>query len=285
MAYGTPVKSKDFRWDVGFNFAKNYNTVLELTDGTDNLRLSSLFGVTLEARVGETYGVFYGTDYLRDENGNKMVNSATGAYIATDEVQNLGSVLADFTGGLNTTISYKGFSLYVLFDFQAGGRVHSLSNQWGKYSGTLAETVIETEVNGVTANIRDHGIVVDGVAATQDANGEWVTTGAANTTAIDAQSHFFLNQGYIINAADVYDASFIKFREARLSYTFPNKLFGKTPFRDVRLSIVGRNLAILYSAAPNIDPEAGLSASNVQGFEGGQLPTERSIGFNISLKF
>ena len=96
---------------------------------------------------------------------------------------------------------------------------------------------------------------------------------------------FFLNQGYIINAADIYDASFVKLREARLSYTIPNKLFGDTPFRDVTLSIVGRNLAILYKNAPNIDPEAGLSSGNVQGFEGGQLPTERSIGINLNLKF
>jgi hypothetical protein len=134
-------------------------------------------------------------------------------------------------------------------------------------------------------NIREDGIVVDGVAATQDANGNWVTTGAANTTSVGAQTHFFSNQGYVINAADVYDASFVKFREARLGYTFPNKIFGKTPFRDVSLSVVARNIAILHKNVPNIDPEAALSSGNIQGFEGGQLPTERSIGVNLKLKF
>ena len=275
-AYGTPVKTKSgFRWDLGFNFAKNDNTVLSLTDGVDNIRLSSLFGVALEARVGQTYGTFVGTDYVYDDAGNKLVKP-NGTY-ATAANQELGSVLADFTGGLSTTVSYKGFSLFMLFDFQAGGKVFSLSNQWGKYSGVLDITA--------EGNIRTDGVVVDGMAATQDANGDWVSTGNANDVSIDAQDHFFLNQGYVVNAADIYDASFIKFREARLGYTFPDKLFGKTPFRDVSLSVVARNIAILHKNAPNIDPEAAVNAGNVQGFEGGQLPTERSIGVNLNLKF
>ena len=276
-AYATPVKVSGFKWDIGFNFAKNMNTVLELTDGTENLRLTSLFGPSLEARVGQPYGVIMGTDYVYDDQGRKMVDQATGRYLVSDEVKPLGSVLADFTGGVSTTLSYKGISLSLLFDFQSGGRIFSLTNTWGKYSGMLEETA----ANG----IRENGIVVDGVAATQDANGVWTSTGAANTTNIAAQSHFFSNQGYRINAADIYDASFVKLREARLGYTFPNKIFGKTPFRDVSISIVGRNLAILHKNVPHVDPEAALSSGNIQGFEGGQLPTERSIGFNLSLKF
>lgn len=275
-AYGTPVKTNSgFRWDIGFNFAKNDNKVLELREGTDNLRLSSLFGVALEARVGETYGTFIGTDYVYDENGNKLVKP-NGAY-AVSEAKALGSVLADFTGGISTTLSFKGVSLYLLFDFQSGGKIFSLSNMWGKYSGMLQETVEN--------DIRENGIVVAGMAATQDSDGNWTSTGVANTVNLDAQSHFFLNQGYTINSVDIYDASFVKFREARIGYTFPNKLFGKTPFRDVTLSVVGRNLAILHKNVPNIDPEAAVNSGNVQGFEGGQLPTERSIGVNLNLKF
>lgn len=275
-AYATPVKTNSgFRWDVGFNFAKNDNTVLSLTEGVDNIRLSSLFGVALEARVGETYGTFVGTDYVYDDAGNKLVDGS-GAYVVS-EAKPLGSVLADFTGGFSTTLSYKGVSLYMLFDFQAGGKIFSLSNQWGKYSGTLDITA--------EGDIRDNGIIVDGMSATQDANGDWVSTGNANDVAIGAQDHFFLNQGYVLNAADIYDASFIKFREARLGYTFPDKIFGKTPFRDVALSVQARNIAILHKNVPNVDPEAAVNAGNVQGFEGGQLPTERSIGVNLSLKF
>ena len=276
-AYATPIQTKSgFRWDLGFNIARNQNLVLELYPGTDNLRLSSLFGVALEARVGQPYGTLVGTDFVYGADGNKLVDPTTGTYLASDP-QPLGSVLADFTGGLSTTLSYKGLSLYLLFDFQGGGSIFSLTNVWGKYSGVLDETAQGT--------IREDGITVDGMLAQQDGSGEWSSTGVPNNINIDAQTHYFSNQGYFINSVDVYDASFIKFREARLGYTFPNKIFGKTPFRDVTLSVVARNIAILFSNVPNIDPEAAVNSGNIQGFEGGQLPTERSIGVNVNLKF
>ena len=291
MFRATPVKVGDFKWDLAVNFSKNKNQVIELYTGTDNLRLTSLFGVSLEARVGESYGTIMGYDYVYDAGGNRIVED--GVYMTTDEVVPLGSVLADFTGGFSSNFSFKGLSLFVLFDFQKGGSLFSLSNQWGKYSGTLAETAIETTINGVTDNIREHGIIVEGNNVLRDGAGDYVldadgnyqSDGTPNTTVLDAQSHFFLNQGYVLNRADVYDASFLKFREARLSYTFPNKWFAKTTFRDLSLSIVGRNLAILSKNIPNVDPEAAISSGNVQGFEGGQLPTERSIGVNLNVKF
>ncbi len=286
----TPVKKGDFKWDVNFNFAKNNNKVLELYTGTESIRLTSLFGVALEAKVGEKYGTIMGTDFVYDANGNKIVED--GVYL-TSEVKALGSVLADFTGGVSTSLSYKGFSLFVLLDFQKGGSLFSLSNMWGKYSGTLLETVQETTVNGVTDNIREQGIIVEGVNVAVDGNGDYIldangnytSENTPNTTVVDAQTHYFLNQGYNINRVDVYDASYLKFREARLTYTFPNKMIEKTPFRDLSLSIVGRNLAILAKNIPNVDPEAAVSSGNIQGFEGGQLPTERSVGVNLNVKF
>lgn len=283
MLYATPVKVGDFKWDLSVNFAKNNNKVVELYTGTDNIRLTTLFGPTLEARVGEAYGTIMGYDFVYDANGNKITDG--GIYVTTPEVVPLGSVLADFTGGFSSAFSYKGLSLFVLFDFQKGGALFSLSNMWGKYSGILEETTIETTINGVTDNIREHGIIVDGVVGTQDADGNWTSDGTPNADVIDAQTHFFLNQGYVVHAADIYDASFLKFREARLTYTFPNKWFQKTTFRDLSLSLVGRNLAILSRNIPNVDPEAALSSGNVQGYEGGQLPTERSIGINLNVKF
>lgn len=275
MAYGTPIKTKDFQWDINFNLGKNNNKVLELYTGTDNIRLTSLFGVSLEARVGEPYGTLMGTTYERDAEGNYLTDG--GVYIPTDTVTSLGSVLADFTGGVSTSLRYKGLSLFVLVDFQKGGRLFSLSNQWGMYSGILQSTVEN--------DIRENGIVVDGVVATQDVDGNWGTDGVANSDTIGAQTHFFLNQGYIINEASVFDASFVKLREVRLSYTFPNSWFESVRIRDLSLSLVGRNLAILHRNIPNVDPEAAVNSGNVQGFEGGQLPTERSIGVNLSVKF
>jgi TonB-linked SusC/RagA family outer membrane protein len=269
---GTPVQTEDFRWDIGINLAKNKNELIELADGVDNIRYTSLFGVTLEARPGQPLGTFYGYDFLYDDAGNKLVDG-DGYYLSTDEVVPIGNILADMTGGVYTDLQYKNLSFSALVDFQKGGSLHSYSNQWGKYSGTLAETAEN--------NIREDGIVVEGMTAEVNSDGDWESTGVENAASIGAQAHYFYNQGYIIHAADQYDASFVKLREMRLDYNLPASLTSGLPFTNISIGIYGRNLAILMKNAPHIDPEVATSASNVQGFEGGQLPAERTIGFNL----
>jgi hypothetical protein len=269
---GTPVRTEKFRWDIGLNWAKNNNVLVELADGVENLRLASLFGVALEAIPGESLYTFMGHDFVYDDAGNKLVDDG-GVYLRTDEVVPIGNTQADWTGGLSNTITWNGISLYILIDMQKGGSLHSYSNQWGKYSGMYMETV----ENG----IREDGIIVEGVYAPGTIIDDVDVSGQANASVLDAPTHFFLNQGYIIQAADQYEATFIKLREVRLSYTLPESMTKNLPIYNVQLSAYGRNLALLSSDVPHIDPEVSVSSSNVQGFEGGQLPIERSIGFNL----
>ena len=264
------VETNDLTWNVGVNFAKNKNELIELAEGIENIRYTSLFGVSLEARPGQPLGTFYGYDYQYDDNGNKLVGD-NGFYLRTDEVVPLGTILPNFTGGVYTTLDYKNLSFYALVDFQDGGSLHSYSNQWGKYSGTLEGTVFDEDGNDMRAP-GYAGVVVEGVNA---------TTGAVNDVAVNPQTHFFLNQGYVIHAADQYDASFVKLREMRLDYSMPADMVEGTPFSNVSIGVFGRNLAILHKNVPHLDPEVATSASNVQGFEGGQLPAERTIGVNI----
>ena len=266
----TLVNTEDLRWDIGVNYAKNTNELIELSEGVENLQYASLFGTTLEARPGQPLGTFYGYNFVFDDAGNKLVDD-DGYYMRSDEVEPIGSILPEYTAGVNTTLQYKDLSFFALVDIQKGGSLHSYSNQWGKYSGTLYETVWDEDGN----DMRDPdyaGIVVEGVNA---------TTGEANTAAISPGAHFFYNQGYIIHAADQYDASYVKLREMRLDYNIPADMVEGSPFSNVSLGVYGRNLAILSSNAPHIDPEVATSASNIQGFEGGQLPAERTIGVNL----
>jgi hypothetical protein len=266
----TLVSTEDLRWDIGVNYAKNTNELIELSEGVENLQYASLFGTTLEARPGQSLGTFYGYNFVFDDAGNKLVDD-NGYYMRSDEVEPIGSILPEYTAGVNTTLQYKDLSFFALVDIQKGGSLHSYSNQWGKYSGTLYETVWDEDGN----DMRDPdyaGIVVEGVNA---------TTGEANTAAISPGAHFFYNQGYIIHAADQYDASYVKLREMRLDYNIPADMMEGSPFSNVSLGVFGRNLAILSSNAPHIDPEVATSASNIQGFEGGQLPAERTIGVNL----
>lgn len=263
---GNAVRTNDFSWDILVNWAKNDNRVEELAEGIENYRLANeLFGVvSLDARVGERYGTIYGSDFVFDDNGNKVIG-ANGNYLRTPDAVALGSILADWTGGIRNSFTYKGVNVSVLVDAQKGGALHSVTNLFAKYSGMTQETV--------EGNIRQVGLIADGVTE----------SGEPNTTVIDPVSFF---QGHFgVGAAHVYDASFVKLREALVSYSLPKSVIDKTPFTKVNFGVEGRNLFILYKKVPHIDPENVTNSGNIQGLEGGALPSLRSYGFRVNLGF
>ena len=271
---GTPIQTEDFRWDVGLNLTSQNNEVVELLKDeegntvVESINAGGTWAADLRVQEGLPYMALFGQDYVYDDNGNKMVGD-DGFYEFTDDRVYLGSAIADWTGGFNTSFSYKGFTLSALFDFQVGGVIHSTSLQWSKYSGMHPETV---SFNG-ESDVRANGMILPGVKA----------DGSVNDTRVDPQDYY---QGYWRRAApNVYDASFIKFRDVRLSYAVPSKMLDKTPFTSLDLSAFGRNLGILYSDVPFIDPQVITGAGNAQGLENAQVPATSSFGFNISAKF
>ena len=290
-----PVKTKSgFSWSIGFNWAKNYNIVKDLYKDASGNTVNSLtlgvdgFGVmALEAIPGKAYGQIVTTDYVYDNKGNKIVD-LNGNYVKTATTQPVGSILPDFVGGVSTTLAYKGLSLYVLIDYSKGGKIFSMTNMWGSYDGTLAITAANS--------IRVNGLVVPGVVEAVDGSGNPIldskgnpaSSGVKNTTNISAINFYQNGSGNSFGGpgvTNVYDATFVKLREIRLMYALPAKLFEKSPIRGISIGFVARNLAILKKTIPNIDPESANTAGNVQGIEGGVKPTERSMGFNFSVRF
>ena len=243
--------------------------------------------MTIEAIPGMAYGQIVTTDFVYDNKGNKIVD-LTGNYVKTSAVKPIGSILPDYTGGVSTTLAYKGLSLYVLFDFSKGGKIFSMTNMWGSYDGTLAITAAN--------NIRVNGLVVPGVVEAVDGSGNPIldskgnptSSGVKNTQNIGALAYYQNGTGQSFSgpgSTNVYDATFVKLREIKLMYALPSKIFDKSPIRGISIGFVARNLAILKKDIPNIDPETANTAGNVQGIEGGVKPTERSMGFNVSVKF
>ncbi len=261
------VETNDFAVDLGFNVAKLNNKVVSLAEGVESIAMGGTWAADLRIQEGEKYMALYGQDYVYDANGNRMVDES-GAYMFTDERVYLGSALADWTGGVSLGVSWKGLSASGLVDFQYGGVLHSTSLQWSKYSGMHPETV---EYNGQTG-IRENGMILDGVTE----------NGQPNTTPIDPQTYY---QTYWNAAApNVYSSDFIKLRELRVGYTLPNKILGDAPIRDLSIALTGRNLAILSSDLPFLDPQVVTTAGNRQGLENAQVPPTRSFGVNLSFK-
>ncbi|SDK01848.1 TonB-linked outer membrane protein, SusC/RagA family [Catalinimonas alkaloidigena] len=266
----TPVKLENsFQWDIGVNFARNRNQVVSLADGLTTYQLGSIRGMSIEARVGQPYGTFFGTPYLRDPDGN--IVHVDGIPQLASERAILGNFTPDWLGGFANTFTYKGLTLYTLIDVRHGGDLFSQTVNIGRYTGVLAETV----------EGRETGIVGEGTMNTgTDENPQYVP----NDVRVDGQRYYQTLYGLYNNEANIFDGSFVKLREVRLGYQIPDRVFGKLPFRNVTLSAVGRNLLLLHSNVPHIDPESSYysSDSNVQGIESGQILSTRSVGFNLN---
>ena len=274
------LKSNKFEWTITANYAKNTNKVVELYPGIDNLQLGvAPFLVTVNAIVGAEYGQIMGTDFIYDENGNKVVGK-NGRYLSSG-VKQLGSVLPDWNLGVGNDFKIFGFDVRVLLDIQHGGKFFSTTEMWGTYTGILAGTVAN--------NMREDGVVIDATVAKYDANGNVMynpdgtaqVTGA-NTTNIDAYT--WTTDHYNGPAAqNILKADYVKLREITVSYTIPAKLTG--PINNLKIGLYGRNLATFGTAMKGIDPEQSNSSGNVQGIEGAGLPSLRTFGFNVGFNF
>jgi TonB-linked SusC/RagA family outer membrane protein len=284
----TPVKTKDFTWDITINWAKNTNKILELLqsngDTISNYRLvSAPFAVSLNATVGEPFGTIRGKDGYRDASGNLLVDN-DGNYIQNPTEKTLGHIQPNWTGGIQNSFSYKGFNLGFLIDMKMGGSLYSTTDMFGKYSGLLAETAEGT--------IREDGKALPGMKAKVDAagnlvleNGVPVSSGVTNDKKIDATLYFQDNGGYAIHTLGIFDASYVKLREVRFGYNLPTRWLSKIRVKGASVAIVGRNLAILHRNTPHIDPDQAINSGNIQGIEGAQLPSTRTIGFNVNFQF
>ncbi|MFI8379303.1 SusC/RagA family TonB-linked outer membrane protein [Leeuwenhoekiella sp. NPDC079379] len=273
----TPVMTEDFQWDVRVNFARNRNKLVSLFEGTDNLVLGSFQGgVTLNGSVGQPYGIIKGTDFARDDNGNRILDE-DGLFITTSPNSVIGDVNPDYTGGVFNSFKYKNLSLSFLIDIQKGGSVFSLDQYYGQATGLYPNTAFTNDLgNPVRNSIADGGgVIFDGV--TED--------GAPNTTRVDVSSFGVFGYQTFPNSEFVYDASYIKLREVALSYSLPSRFLDDVFFTKATFTLTGSNLWIIHKNVPYADPEAGLSSGNLQGYQSGVLPTTRDYGFNVSLQF
>lgn len=250
-------------------------------------------GISINATIGEAYGVIMGTNYIFDKNGNRLVDPNTGTYLVSPGVMPIGNINPDFMGGWSNELHWKNFQVSFLIDFRKGGDIFSITNFNGRYSGLLEETAEH--------NIRENGYVFDGVLADLDSNDNPIQEGGANTQSLEDDyykssgiknnipvaynDYKFFAGGFHINKQDLYDGSFIKFRELAISYQLPETWLKRIGISYASVGFIARNLWILFKNIPHIDPEIAVSTNNIQGNEGGTVPSTRSFGMQVNFKF
>ena len=265
-------KKKDFSVDLDINFAKNHNEVIKAgkddNNDSETLILGTLWYMNLEAREGYSYGVITGSSLERTDDGKVIYENGLPKIDSEQKV--LGDIEPDWTGGVNLSVNYKGLTFSSLVDAKIGGDVYTMTYAFGRYAGILEETL----------EGRETGIVGDGVMLNNE--GVYVP----NNVVVSAENFNHNSFGSDVVETSVFDASFVKLRQVSLSYSLPKNWVSKLSLSNVSFSVIGRNLAILYKNAPHIDPETGFdNSTSQQGMEFGQLPSARSLGFSLNVKF
>lgn len=268
---GTPVKLPGgFSWDVSLNWARNRNKVVELAEGLTTYTLATQRGMSSEARVGQPYGTFYGVGFQK-YNG-QVVYGANGLPL-TAAGQKLGNIQPDWIGGMLNTLNYKGWSLSALVDVRMGGDIYDEGTGTARWTGQYAETALG----------REEGVIGQGVREVTAADGS--KSYIPNDIIVTANQLYGYSNPRNYHESAIFDASYVKLRELSLGYSFSPSLLKKVKIQSVKISLVGRNVWMIFKNTPHIDPEIDAKGGNQQGFGYGELPSSRSIGANLSLSF
>jgi TonB-linked SusC/RagA family outer membrane protein len=273
---GQPVRSKDFLWEVTATYSKNKSNVDEIAEGITRIALPGVgfSGGTLVAEVGQPYGQFFGSGFLRDSLGRVVVNGTTGYPIVDPEAKTFGTYQPDWMGSLFNSFSYKGFTLTALLDGRKGGVFFSRTKSLQAFVGTDPKTLY---------NDREP-FVVPNSSILDPATGKYV-----ENTSVKVQNVINYWTVYQSETAmeNLVDASFLKLREVTLSYNFSKDLIRKLPISALQVGLIGRNLWLKTDDENTYsDPEmSSWGTGNGQGYEYGSIPSVRSYGANIRITF
>jgi TonB-linked SusC/RagA family outer membrane protein len=260
----------DFQWDVNFNYAANRSMVLRLAEGLDQLNYGGSFMRQFKLDVGEPFGSMYSRGFERDAQGRVLMNDNGTPQVTPGQTVNVGNFNPDWIGGLTNNFTYKNLNLRLQIDIRQGGEVISFTRSIASSDGVLDITGIGRE-GGIRFGTDVYPNETPATTANSvDPETFWTSIGGRNAP---------------VGEAFTYDASNIRIRELTLGYSFDQNALASSPFKTVKLSLVGRNLGFLSNEA-GVDPEAifGVGAEN-DGYEAFSLPNTRSVGLNLKLGF
>ncbi|WP_420153911.1 SusC/RagA family TonB-linked outer membrane protein [Siphonobacter sp.] len=265
---GTPIKAANFTWNTSVNLTSVKNKILKTDPSNSPVIIgknrATLDNATTAFVVGQAGPQIRAYDYKYAADGQIVVDAA-GVPVKGD-LKNWGTVLPTLFGGWNNDFSYNNFNLSFLIDYNYGNKILSATEYYTYYRGLNQATLVGREANYITT-----GVTAEGVASTAKTSLQNYYQGVANN----------------ITKTSVIDGDFIKLRQITLGYNLPAKLLTGVPLiKAVNVSLVARNLFYIMKKAKNIDPESSFGANlNYYGIEGTGLPSARTYGVNLNIKF
>ena len=264
-----PVQTKSFRWEFTANTAYNITRVNKIITDSAGEKLTTgthPFNGEIRMVVGQEIGQIAGYGYTRDTKG-QMTFQANGLPLRTRDFVLFGSGLPKWTGGFLNNFNYKGINLSVLVDYKLGNKMLSGTNFNAVRHGLHKMTLEGRETGFVTG---------DGVNQ----------SGSTNTAKAAVQTYWEHLRSQQIIEAVIYNGGFWKLRQMSLGYDFTKYIPGKWPIKGFKLDFVAYNIAIIKKWVDNIDPETvGYGVDGMVGLESPGVPTTRSLGVNLNIKF
>jgi iron complex outermembrane receptor protein len=286
---GSPVSTEFFQWDLSATAAKQTDRILDLYPGITQ-KNTEVSGVINRAEEGKRMGNLWLYDYVRDEQGRKIVNQTSGLYqISTDvkDMVNAGNINPDIYGGFTSNWYFRGnwgvVNLMAGIDYKFGGKILSYSNYYLKGNGLTTQTLQYRDAahgglewTDSENRTRHDGLILEGVAPDGTPNQKIIS-------ALDYYSSFLHDMSTGWQPDNIQKNDYIKFREIALSYTVPKKISGAMKLQKLSFTFTARNLFYLYKTMDNIDAESTLGTNS--WVENSSYPSLRSYGFKINLSF
>ena len=266
----SPVRAKNFKWDVNLNTSYNTSKVLKLgTAAADTvISVGGGGGRTIKQVVGLPIGALYTFLYKRDATGNQVFDKASGKPLRNDVPAYVGNVLPKYFGGITNTFTIHGVEVSTLIDFRLGAKMIAGSNM----------NALRHGLHKMTLDGRAEGYVI-GKGVNQD--------GGVNTTKSDIQPFYETPNVLGVNEDFVFNAGFWKLRQVSVGYDFTKHISKAKFIKGIKANLVANNVLILKKWTENMDPE---NVANISDNETGldfwtPLPPTRSVGFNLNIKF
>lgn len=272
----TPVKVRDFQWDLSWNFTKNKTKVIDLPDelGGQSLIWGFTGGTSLYAIEGKELGVFKAYSSQKTEDG-KIIVDRNGLPVQTGDLVEIGTMNYKYQMGFNSTFKYKGFTLSADVDVRKGGLMYSRTKNISYFTGNAIQTAY---------NHRNPFIIPNSVVDNGDG------TYSENTTPLDPTNiyNFWESGGIYGDASDLIDKSYVKLRSVVFGWDVPTKWLNGTFITGAKISFFGNNLFVWTPSSNTfVDPELTSFGNDLEGNFGEYTanPSSRKFGFNLMLKF
>lgn len=258
----TPVKTRNFNWDMTLNFSKINNKVTYIAPGITNTDIGFVYAI-----VGQPWGALYGSKFARTADGQLKINSSGLPYNDPSDPNGIGvvgNISPNWTGGITNSFRYKNWGLSFFIDIKKGGEINNTSDYYGMFYGTSIQTL--NRQDRVVAGISD-------------------ATGKANTQVVTAENYFRALQP--VYESQIQNDSYTKLRNVSLSYSLGHDVLAHTALREVTFIVTGKNLIIWKGNFTGGDPEVnswGGQNNNVGNYSY-STPTNRTVDFTLRVGF